>query len=1163
MATKEAEGGGSSPRSNEGMPPPAPVPSRDERKSSASDQSISTGREERGASEHHDGEEEVFAKQGEEEKGNKVEETSPQGRYHRYAERLGSGQYKNVYRAYDTSEGIEVAWNTVNIKLLPGEEKKRILNEVRLLQNLEHRNLVQFHGSWVNREKEQVIFVTEIVVNGSLREFIRKVQLIRWRVVKRWAKQILRGLQYLHSKDPPIIHRDLKCDNIFINGHRGDIRIGDLGLSTSNTRTDKTMSVLGTPEFMAPELYDESYNEKVDIYAFGMCMLEMTSKERPYNECTNAAQIYKKVVTGVQPEVLERIANKRAKDFIGLCLNYDAAKRPSAEDLLEHPFLTDDNPAEDNSEVLLLPVGAESKESSAAEQQLQPAYAVKPSGSLGAASSLSTIVEQQGQQQQVGVSVVMLDDASEKGSEAELGGSGRDQGRSKAVAEDDAGGSGGGGGGGAVVAEGEEQESDSRRGSKAAGAGGAAAVASSKDQEDEEMLADMPNSETAMKKLKLPEGRQEEDQEDGRELGDGLPGGSGSSEGKGKIRDSSAAAVSGAAAVTGAGPSTPLTSSPPAAGGTISPVRSVADSESSSVSGSVGPVVPVNTVNMERSRSLEVRHNSGLPPAGGKTATAPITQPQGGPARGSSGTGGVTPPARSQSLSPPTRHGSISRSNSTELDASPPHLGPVVAGGRGGAAGKAFLTSPAAIQPVAYVEQQEQPQQQHHQQHHQQHQQQHHHQQHQQHISMMLGTAEKDVLGLEMVVYVEGEDKTHRVNFDFHLEHDRPETVALEMVNELSLPAQELPEIVQAIQGEVNRYRLGRTQQQQSKQQQPVAGSESLNGNGAYVEPTTLVPGIASGTTASTAHLLEMVAPPPIVTAPAPDALAEDPAAGVPGVQQQDLRERLQRLRIGELTDHPDYVSDTDGDYGDDEKLSKAAEEHARKKRQVQKAFHTRLVNLQKAQEDCVDEHSRTEEKFKKDFSDYEKKKAKLEIDFMSRMEGLTGEWRDMEDSHKANRRTRREQAAAAAAAVEASTRVQGQGQGQQRTGMEREDERGSGSSELTNGRGDRPDAGQSGQGDNNKGSQGGTGEGLRDFSPPPPPGSSVASHRSSVTMHSAPGDPALVQQQQQQQHYSQDSGLPRKPLQVEGNYHPTGEVLEGVHKQLVSLKQRERMDTA
>ncbi len=74
--------------------------------------------------------------------------------------------------------------------------------------------------------------------------FIRKVEMIRWRVVKRWARQILRGMHYLHSQDPPIIHRDLKCDNIFINGAAGDIRIGDLGLSTSNTRSEKVRSTV-------------------------------------------------------------------------------------------------------------------------------------------------------------------------------------------------------------------------------------------------------------------------------------------------------------------------------------------------------------------------------------------------------------------------------------------------------------------------------------------------------------------------------------------------------------------------------------------------------------------------------------------------------------------------------------------------------------------------------------------------------------------------------------------------------------------------------------------------------------------------------------------------------------------------------------------------------
>ena len=89
------------------------------------------------------------------------------------------------------------------------------------------------------------------------------MQVIRWKIIKRWCRQILRGLHYLHSHVPPIIHRDLKCDNIFINGSSGDLRIGDLGLSTYITGRTAPLSVLGTPEFMAPELYDEKYDEKV------------------------------------------------------------------------------------------------------------------------------------------------------------------------------------------------------------------------------------------------------------------------------------------------------------------------------------------------------------------------------------------------------------------------------------------------------------------------------------------------------------------------------------------------------------------------------------------------------------------------------------------------------------------------------------------------------------------------------------------------------------------------------------------------------------------------------------------------------------------------------------------------------------------------------------
>lgn len=168
-----------------------------------------------------------------------IVEQSPGGRYLRFSEKLGSGAYKEVYRAYDTSEGIEVAWNVVHLSGVPKAERQYIVNEVRLLEKLNHSNIISFHGSWVNRGLEQVIFVTEILSSGTLKQFINKVKVIRYKIAKRWAIQILKGLEYLHGHNPPIVHRDLKCDNIFINGTSGDLRIGDLGLSTVIVKRSK------------------------------------------------------------------------------------------------------------------------------------------------------------------------------------------------------------------------------------------------------------------------------------------------------------------------------------------------------------------------------------------------------------------------------------------------------------------------------------------------------------------------------------------------------------------------------------------------------------------------------------------------------------------------------------------------------------------------------------------------------------------------------------------------------------------------------------------------------------------------------------------------------------------------------------------------------------
>ncbi|XP_022735845.1 probable serine/threonine-protein kinase WNK3 isoform X2 [Durio zibethinus] len=161
------------------------------------------------------------------------------------------------------------------------------------------------------------------------------------RALKKWSRQILEGLLYLHSHDPPVIHRDLKCDNIFVNGNQGEVKIGDLGLAAILRQAQSAHSVIGTPEFMAPELYEEEYNELVDIYAFGMCLLELVTFEYPYVECANAAQIFKKVTSGIKPASLAKVTDPGVKLFIEKCIA-KVSERLSAKQLLVDPFLQPD-----------------------------------------------------------------------------------------------------------------------------------------------------------------------------------------------------------------------------------------------------------------------------------------------------------------------------------------------------------------------------------------------------------------------------------------------------------------------------------------------------------------------------------------------------------------------------------------------------------------------------------------------------------------------------------------------------------------------------------------------------------------------------------------------------------------------------------------------------
>uniref|UniRef100_A0A4X2LW30 Serine/threonine-protein kinase WNK4 n=2 Tax=Vombatus ursinus TaxID=29139 RepID=A0A4X2LW30_VOMUR len=269
--------------------------------------------------------------------------TSPDGRYLKFDIEIGRGSFKTVYRGLDTDTTVEVAWCELQTRKLSRTERQRFSEEVEMLKGLQHPNIVRFYDSWKSVLKGQVciVLVTELMTSGTLKTYLRRFREMKPRVLQRWSRQILRGLHFLHSRDPPILHRDLKCDNVFITGPTGSVKIGDLGLATLK-RTSFAKSVIGTPEFMAPEMYEEKYDEAVDVYAFGMCMLEMATSEYPYSECQNAAQIYRKVTSGTKPNSFHKVKVPELKEIIEGCIRTDKNERFTIQDLLAHAFFREE-----------------------------------------------------------------------------------------------------------------------------------------------------------------------------------------------------------------------------------------------------------------------------------------------------------------------------------------------------------------------------------------------------------------------------------------------------------------------------------------------------------------------------------------------------------------------------------------------------------------------------------------------------------------------------------------------------------------------------------------------------------------------------------------------------------------------------------------------------
>lgn len=276
-------------------------------------------------------------------------EESPCGRWLKRREEVDQRDIPGidcVHLAMDTEEGVEVVWNELqytSIQELKSQEDKMRQVFDNLLQ-LDHQNIVKFHRYWTdiqNPERPRVIFITEFMSSGSLKQFLKRTKrnskrlpLEAWR---RWCTQILSALNYLHSCVPPIIHGNLTCDSIFIQ-HNGLVKIGTVvpdAVHHSIRQQQQHKAVEhGALHFMAPEYGAvRQLTAAVDIYAFGMCALEMAALEIQNSEPNTT--IHEETIL----RTINSLENDLQRDLIYKCLRRNRSERPKASDLLFHPLL--------------------------------------------------------------------------------------------------------------------------------------------------------------------------------------------------------------------------------------------------------------------------------------------------------------------------------------------------------------------------------------------------------------------------------------------------------------------------------------------------------------------------------------------------------------------------------------------------------------------------------------------------------------------------------------------------------------------------------------------------------------------------------------------------------------------------------------------------------